>query len=570
MNYLPPPIVLLPVAALVLGAGLTLMFGGRGSQAQVARWARRSKRHAGMASWLALVRFASSWAMLVKAPAMRPSYLSAPYEAGPTALFMETRPGRALRRRALDVGDWAAKRPLGRLALRVGRWAHDLYPVRWAHAVNYGLGQSPTQYGVRVCRVGRRWLWVSPRGVILRVGGPGSGKSVNLVPSIVDAPGAVLFTSTRTDLLFTAGPRRRQLTGQEIALFNPSGVGNLASSVKFSPLHGCRSPETAYHRAEDMIGTRTGSGDAERWDRQAQRVLAVLMHAAAVLGEDMLTVSAWVSDPEKHEQTILSALYRSPAKDALIADVSQFLTTNERTQTSITSTIMPALGWLTSPTARAATEVGGDPFDVDHFLKTRGTVCLLGAQDKLMSPLLGAFTGYVARECRRLARLEPSGRLDPWCSLILDEAALVPVPLPEWTADMGGSGIHIEIAIQGRSQLETTWGRAGGETIINNSSTIMVFGAVRSGDDLESWSKLTGHRIDDEGRRIPVLSPAEVSQLRQWRALVISQAIPPAIGRIPKSWRRWDIRAARRKYHAPDVMETNYGGEEDPEGLGDD
>jgi hypothetical protein len=61
-----------------------------------------------------------------------------------------------------------------------------------------------------------------------------------------------------------------------------------------------------------------------------------------------------------------------------------------------------------------------------------------------------------------------------------------------------------------------------------------------------------------------------VSQLRQWRALVISQAIPPAIGRIPKSWRRWDIRAARRKYHAPDVMETNYGGEEDPEGLGDD
>jgi type IV secretory pathway TraG/TraD family ATPase VirD4 len=249
------------------------------------------------------------------------------------------------------------------------------------------------------------------------------------------------------------------------------------------------------------------------------------------------------------------------------ADYTQFLTTNDRTRTSITSTIMPALGWLTSATAVAATEAGGDPFDVAEFLTTKGQLYLLGAQDGLVAPLIGAFTGYVAREARQLARLRRSGRLDPPLTCILDEATLVPVPLDDWTADMGGSGVSIHIAVQGRSQLEATWGREGAATILNNSGTVLVFGGVRDKDDLEQWSALSGHRHDTEGRRVPVLSPAEVSQLPPWRVLAIFRSIPASIGRVPKSWRRRDIRRAAKAVRAPQPMETRYADLPDTEGL---
>ncbi len=51
---------------------------------------------------------------------------------------------------------------------------------------------------------------------------------------------------------------------------------------------------------------------------------------------------------------------------------TQFVTTNDRTRTSITSTIMPALGWLTHPAAAAAAEPGATGFDVAELLARPG------------------------------------------------------------------------------------------------------------------------------------------------------------------------------------------------------
>ena len=64
-------------------------------------------------------------------------------------------------------------------------------------------------------------------------------------------------------------------------------------------------------------------------------------------------VLAWVAAPDTAKATVLGYLRRSPAP-AYVADVSQFLSTNDKTRSSITSTIMPALSWLTVDTAVAA------------------------------------------------------------------------------------------------------------------------------------------------------------------------------------------------------------------------
>ena len=158
----------------------------------------------------------------------------------------------------------------------------------------------------------------------------------------------------------------------------------------------------------------------------------------------------------------------------------QFVTTNDRTRTSITNSIMPALGWLNHPDAAASAAATDQPFDVEALLASKATVFLLGAEEADTGPLVCALTGHIAREARRLATTKPSGRLDPPLLLALDEAALIcPVPLENWTADMGGRGVTIIAPFQSRAQLLARYGEHKTATILNNTGSVLLFGGTR-------------------------------------------------------------------------------------------
>jgi type IV secretory pathway TraG/TraD family ATPase VirD4 len=318
----------------------------------------------------------------------------------------------------------------------------------------------------------------------------------------------------------------------------------------------------ATERATDMIGAtaKAGSGDREFWEAQARRVLAALLHAAALGDKRMRDVLGWVADPELAGREV-PVLLRRAGDPAFEQDAMQFVKTNDRTRTSITSTVMPALGWLTSPAAAAAADPrDGSSFDVAELLQARATVFLLGAEETQAAPLVCALTGHIAREARRLAALQPGGRLDPPLTLVLDEAALVsPVPLESWTADMGGRGVTILAAFQSRAQLLARWGEHAAATILNNTSAVMVFGGTRDRDDLTFWSTLTGERdervltTDLHGRvasrtvrRVPVLAPAQIANLPTGKVLLIRRGLAPIVGRVTPAWRRHDVRSHQR------------------------
>jgi type IV secretory pathway TraG/TraD family ATPase VirD4 len=283
--------------------------------------------------------------------------------------------------------------------------------------------------------------------------------------------------------------------------------------------------------------------------------LAALLHAAALGGFSMLDVLDWVSRPDAARDQLTSVLRRSP-ESGFVEEVGQFLATNDRTRTSITSTIMPTLGWLTSSAAvHAAT--GGYAFDVAELLTSRATVYLLGAEETHTAPLVCALTGHIAREARRIAASQPSGRIDPPLTLALDEAALIsPVPLDRWSADMGGRGVCIVAAFQSRSQLIDRYGEARAATTINNAGAKVIFGGTGDRDDLNYWSTLAGERdepvttTDLHGqvlsrtvRRVPVLAPAQLSQLPPHRVVVFTASMPPVVGRADLAWQRPDVRA---------------------------
>jgi type IV secretion system protein VirD4 len=470
------------------------------SAAVVSRWSGRSRRKAGVASTWDIARHASAYAMRRRAGTVRPSL------AG------------------------------------LSHWARWRLPV--------------ADVALELCRVGWWTVWSPIEDVAMIFGGPRTGKTGWLAGRIIDAPGDVLVTSTRTDLLELTGSLRAKRG--PVYVFNAVGLGGVDSTITFDPLTGCTDPVTAGERATDMLaaGVTAGSGgDREFWTGQARRVLAALLHAAALGGKSMRDVLGWVAEPELAKRTVPVLLRRSGVQ-AFEQDLTQFLETNERTRTSITSTIMPALGWLSHPAAAAAARPGAG-FDVEALLAQRATVFLLGAEETQTGALVCALTGHIAREARRIAASSPKGRLDPNLTLALDEAALIsPVPLESWTADMGGRGVTIIAAFQSRAQLLARWGTHDAATILNNCGAVLVFGGTRDRDDLQFWSTLAGERdeptltTDMHGRvasrttrRVPVLPPAQIANLPAGRVLLIRRGLQPVIGRARMAWWRWDVRA---------------------------
>jgi type IV secretion system protein VirD4 len=492
-----------------------------GSIGYVRRGAWRSRRNHGMASRWQILRTASRWAVRRQMRTLRPSFGDLPW------------------------------------------WRRLFVPT--------------TEIATPLCRVGWLTIWSPCEDAVVLFGGPRVGKSGELGCRILDAPGAVIATSTRTDL-FDLTATLRSATGP-VWVFNPSGVGGLATTVTFDPLVGCESPKTAFERATDLMagvdvgsaGSSLGSGhDHEYWAGQGRRVLTAILHAAALGGCSMHDVHAWVGQPTTHAAEMQRHLRRS-REPVFEADLAQFVDTNTNTRTSISTTIMPALQWLGEATAARAAgqQVGREPvidesgvtvpddvadtaqpLDVEALLYQCGTVYLLGAQEAQVAPLVTALTGHVARTARQVAGRQPGGRLDPPLTLVLDEAALIcPIPLDEWTADMGGRNVTIHIAAQSRPQLRKRWGHDGAAAILNNAASVVIFGGTRDPDDLQAYSTLAGEReerivtrdhtgkvLSETTHRVPVLTPAQIAQLKAGRVLVIRRGMPPVIGKVTMAW----------------------------------
>ena len=178
------------VSAVLVCAGSTAYHRRGRSASVVTRWSTRARKKHGVASTWDILRVASWVAMRRKATTLRPS--------------------------------------LGEL-------------TRWERA-----RLRTTQLALPLCRTGLVRVWASVEDVVCVFGRPRSGKSGWLAHHILDAPGAVLVTSTRTDLHdLTAGLRAHQ---GPVLVFNPTGLGR-------PPLHRHLRPTRRMHRPGPRLRT---------------------------------------------------------------------------------------------------------------------------------------------------------------------------------------------------------------------------------------------------------------------------------------------------------------------------
>ena len=350
-------------------------------------------------------------------------------------------------------------------------------------------------------------------------------------------------------------------------VFNPVGLGGLRVDDQLRPadrLHRPGDGDGAGHRHGLRHLPRRASGDAERWDAQARRVLAALLHAAALGGGSMRDVLGWVADNDRAAREVPALLRRSQV-EAFEKAAEQFVD-HQRPHPHLHHQLDHAgAGVAQPPDAAAAAVARGRRSTSTALLESRATVFLLGAEEADTGPLVCALTGHIAREARRLAASCPGGRLDPPLLLALDEAALIsPVPLENWTADMGGRGVTIIAPFQSRAQLLARYGEHKTATILNNTGSVLLFGGTRDRTTCSSGPPWPGSATS--GSPPPTCTAASragrcarcrCSRRRRsrtsppGRSWSIRRGIAPVIGRARMAWTRRDVRAQRGTRHAP-------------------
>lgn len=404
---------------------------------------------------------------------------------------------------------------------------------------------NPRELGVVVARVGPRWIgqnvWTSCEDITARIGGPRTGKTQSLACHGLDAPGALVTTSTRLDLAEAVNPARKD---RAVHVFNPVGLGGVPSTVRWSVLTDCDDYRTAARRAADLIPESFGEG--ERWDNDARRILGLFLHAAAIKGGTCRDVQRWLgSESADTRDEVEAILQKTPGGIEKAQVVHNHWANAQKTRQCINGMVAKGLAWLSSNVAR---EIGDAPagtttFDVARLIRERETLHILGHESRDgTAPLIAAIVAEIGHQARMISAEMPGGRLDPPLTMLLDEVAIIcPIPLVDWTSDMGGRGVTMHIAVQSLAQLRNRWGDDGASAIINNVATLITFGGGRDADDLDRISRLTGERrrlIQDadgpaEYRVVRVMSVSDIASLGPGEVLVLHRGMPPVVGHVP-------------------------------------
>jgi type IV secretory pathway TraG/TraD family ATPase VirD4 len=433
---------------------------------------------------------------------------------------------------------------------------------------------SPVEVGYFLGRSRGVGCWASVEDSIVVVGPPRSGKGFNLViPAILDAPGAVITTSTRSDNLAATMTARSKLG--PVAVFDPQGLAaGVSSSLRWSPIRGCEEPQIAMMRAWALCADAGQGTESESfWQQQTIAAVRCLLHAAAIGPRTPADLYRWSLTAAAAKEAV-DILVDTPgaapewdrALDAIIAS-------DPRQRDSVWAMVANAFAALADPHVLASVSPGPEQgFDPGSFLADRGTLYLLGTASgaSATANLVVALVEDVVEVARRVAAASVGARLDPPLGLILDEAANYPLPsLGALMSEGGGTGITTMTVLQSLAQARDRWGRETAGVIWDSAIVKLVLPGSSNADDLADISRLLGDRTVVEhtettqrggGKSVsasktqrPILDPATIRTIRPGHALLLLRSAKPIMLSLQPWTARPDakaIRAARTEIEA--------------------
>ncbi|TDO51536.1 type IV secretory pathway TraG/TraD family ATPase VirD4 [Kribbella sp. VKM Ac-2527] len=445
-----------------------------------------------------------------------------------------------------------------RHVVRRGRSARPQAPTR-----------SPADVGTLLGHSRGRECWASVEDSIIDVGPPRSGKGLHqIIGAIIDAPGAVVTTSTRPDNL-TATLELRRAIGP-VAVFDPQGLAK-GEGIRWSPVRGCENPTTAMVRASGLAAgagfTKGGVTDGAFWHGQTEMALRGLLHAAAIDDAGIAQLYRWGLEPASAIEAVTILNRSTIAAEGWGDTLDGIVRMDGRTRDAIWAGVRSALSALADPAVRKAFDPPpGEELDPATFIRDRGTIYLLGtgAGAGATSSFIAALLEDITESARQIAARNPGGRLEPPLALVLDEIAnLCAVPsLPSLMADGGGTGITTRVVIQSLAQARDKWGEQAAAAMWDAATLRLILGGSAQPRDLQDLAAVCGERdeeirnwtrgadggrtISTSTRRIPILPPDVIRTLPFGTGILLARTAPPILLKMTAWTDRPDADEIRR------------------------
>jgi len=415
---------------------------------------------------------------------------------------------------------------------------------------------------------------------LLVLGPPRSGKTSGVaVPNVLCAPGPLVATSTKMDLL-GATLTARQRSGR-CWLLDPTGSvhGEPAgvTRLRWSPVAAATTWDDSLLTARSMTGAARPHGrlgESAHWTERAEALLAPLLHAAHVSGAGMDTVARWSLRQElSPAQNILATHGLTTASDVLAGIAA----TDPREQSGIWSSLAGVLAaYRSDAVLDNASAVNFDPGGLPGGTDTV-YVCAPARHQNLAAPIVVAFLEQVRSAAYRAAGQGAAGRGVPLppLTLVLDEVANIsPLPdLPSLVSEGGSQGVSTIACMQDLSQGRARWGPAA-DGFLSLFGTKLVLPGIGDLSTLELVSRLGGE-VDVPARSVsrgntwaPAfgaqtvtwstqrqrrLPPDAVSQQPPGSALLLSGSAQPSRVSLPPWWAVPALREAVELDRAPEV-----------------
>ena len=189
-----------------------------------------------------------------------------------------------------------------------------------------------------------------------------------------------------------------------VHVFNPQYIGGVPSTFRWSPVEGCQDPATAIRRADAFAFavSQKGVEDGTFWSAKATDYLRGYFCAAALTGQDLRAVAAWVSgaDPDIPEQILAAAGAHQWA-----LTLAELRSEAHKTAATVRMVMSRALSFMADPALAASVLPGPDGgFDIPAFLRDAGTVYMIAeavSEEAPVAPLFAAMATeihYVAAQ----------------------------------------------------------------------------------------------------------------------------------------------------------------------------
>ncbi|MFD1722429.1 type IV secretory system conjugative DNA transfer family protein [Amnibacterium endophyticum] len=345
---------------------------------------------------------------------------------------------------------------------------------------------------------GGQRLYSSFEDMITVIAGPRVGKSTSLViPAIIAAPGAVVTTSNKRDVLDAT--RDLRADHGTVWVFDPQAVAREQPSWWWNPLSYVTDDVRAAKLAQ-YFATGSRATDAKTdafFDAAGQNLLAGLLLAAATADRPIRDVFTWLTNPL--EEAPVRAL-RDGGYPLAAEAVLGVIQSTDKLRGSVYSTAQEMAACLknTQVDEWVNPRPGHDlrpQFHPDAFVTGGGTLYSLSKEGTgTAGPLVTALTAATLEAATDLADTSTGGRLRVPLVAILDEAANVCRwrDLPDLYSHFGSRGIPIMSVFQSWSQGVAVFGREGMLKLWSASNAFLYLGSVKENDFLQNLAELIG------------------------------------------------------------------------------